>query len=551
LTGLVYSYTRFSDPRQAAGHSSERQMAYAARWANEHGLLLEDKLSLRDEGLSAYHQQHIKSGALGVFLAAVEQGRIPQGSVLVVEGLDRLSRAEPIQAQAQLAQIVNAGITVVTASDGKQYSREHLKANPMDLVYSLLVMIRAHEESDTKSKRVIASIRKQCEGWMTGTYRGVIRNGKDPLWVQRIDNEWRLIPDRVNAAREAIALYKRGHGATSIIKKLQEAGLSLTGGGPQTLQIYRLIKQRALRGYKELEIDGETFRLPGYYPPILSESEWLELESIANGRARRQGKGVVPHILTGLGITMCGYCGRAMVGQNIGTRRKHDSDPIKDGYRRLHCTSNSHGGCSVWGSTSVAPFERALMTYCSDIVNLQALYGADRSAGPLAALTHARQQLVDVATKLERLTDAMLASSEEGVPLTFAKRARELEAEQQRWEAAIQTAERDLSAQARTDITGVDEAWKSLVQGVEAQDHDARLQTRQLVADTFERIVIYHRGVRPGPEGKGPMDMMLLAKGGAARLLRIGRDGALIMAESLEPSQNEKKPSHPARDGRA
>lgn len=28
-----------------------------------------------------------------------------------------------------------------------------IKAQPMDLVYSLLVMIRAHEESDTKSKR--------------------------------------------------------------------------------------------------------------------------------------------------------------------------------------------------------------------------------------------------------------------------------------------------------------------------------------------------------------------------------------------------------------
>lgn len=230
---------------------------------------------------------------------------------------------------------------------------------------------------------------------------------------------------------------------------------------------------------------------------------------------------------------MCGYCGRAMVGQNIGTRRKNDSDPIQDGYRRLHCTSNAHGGCSVDGSSSVAPFERALMAYCSDIVNLQALYGADRSAGPIAALTHARQQLAEVVTKLERLTDAMLASIEDGVPLTFAKRARELEAEQQRLEATVQAAERDLTAAARTDIKGGDEAWKRLVDGVEAQDHDARLQTRQLVADTFERIVIYQRGVRP-TEDKGPMDMMLLAKGGTARLLRIGRDGKLIMSESLE-----------------
>jgi hypothetical protein len=142
--------------------------------------------------------------------------------------------------------------------------------------------------------------------------------------------------------------------------------------------------------------------------------------------------------------------------------------------------------------------------------------------------------LADVSTKLERLTDAMLDSSMEGVPATFAKRARELEAEQLQLQAAVQSAERDLTAAARTDIKGNDTAWKQLADGVEAQDYDARLQTRQLVADTFSRIVIYQRGVRPTPEGeKGPMDMMLLAKGGTARLLRVDRRGKLIMAESL------------------
>ncbi|SFU68274.1 Resolvase, N terminal domain [Paenacidovorax caeni] len=164
----VYSYLRFSDAKQADGYSTERQTAYAEAWAKEHGLQLDAELSMRDEGLSAYHQTHVKRGALGVFLAAVEIGQVPKGSVLVVEGLDRLSRAEPILAQAQLASIINAGITVVTASDNKVYSRERLKANPMDLVYSLLVMIRAHEESDTKSKRVRDAIRRQCTGWQAG-----------------------------------------------------------------------------------------------------------------------------------------------------------------------------------------------------------------------------------------------------------------------------------------------------------------------------------------------------------------------------------------------
>lgn len=53
--GLVYSYLRFSDPRQSAGGSTDRQIAYAAKWAAEHNLELDTRLSLRDEGLSAYH----------------------------------------------------------------------------------------------------------------------------------------------------------------------------------------------------------------------------------------------------------------------------------------------------------------------------------------------------------------------------------------------------------------------------------------------------------------------------------------------------------------
>ncbi len=533
MSGVVYSYMRFSDPRQAAGHSSERQAAYAAKWAAEHGLQLDESLSLRDEGLSAYHQRHVKSGALGVFLAAVEQGRIAPGSVLVVEGLDRLSRAEPIQAQAQLAQIVNAGITVVTASDGKRYSREHLKANPMDLVYSLLVMIRAHEESDTKSKRVTASIRRQCQGWLDGTYRGLIRNGKDPVWLRLVAGKWEFIPERVEAARAALAMYMRGYGANRIIEKLTEMALSLTEGGPQSLQIYRLINQRALLGEKELSIAGEAFCLPGYYPAMLTPVEWDDLRQVASGRGRRKAFGPVPHILTGMGITRCGYCGRAMVGQNIGTRSRLADGRIQDGHRRLHCTSSSHGGCEVAGSTSVAPFERALMSYCSDVFNLQALYGNDRSAMPRALLAKLRTEAADVGAKLDKLTDAMLASSDEGVPITFARKARELEERQGEIQAEIAATERELASSVRTGVDGAEQKWRELADGVEAQDVDARLQTRQLVADTFERIVIYHKGMVPDEIPPGQMDLVLLAKGGVARMLRIARDGTLVNAETI------------------
>ena len=536
--GLVYSYLRFSDPKQSTGSSTDRQLAYAEKWASEHGLQLDSSLTLRDEGLSAYHQQHIKSGALGVFLRAVEDGRVPHGSVLIVVGLDRLSRAEPIQAQAQLAQIVNAGITVVTASDGKAYSRTRLKENPMDLVYSLLVMIRAHEESDTKSKRVKASIRRLCEGWQNGTYRGRVRQGHDPEWIKETEAGWEIDPERAAAVRRAVELYVQGHGGKGIVQRLDAEGLRLysTTRVNVTTQVYRVIKMPQLAGIKPVSLDGEEYQLKDYYPAVLSADEWTELQRVAAQSGRRRVKGDLPHIITGLGITVCGYCGRPMSGQHLATKKRLPDGRIRDGYRRLLCASAAAygGGCAVFGSTSVAPVERAIMSYCSDIVNLQALYGADRSQIPRAQVVAARQEVDQISAQLDKLTDAMLASADEGTPAVFARRARQLEVDLAAAHARLQTAELDLAGAARTDISGADAAWRALAAGVEAQKIEPRLQARQLVADTFERIVVYARGVHPDPDASErdyKIDLVLIARGGVARLLTVDRQGYWVAGE--------------------
>lgn len=44
----VYSYLRFSDPRQASGISADRQLQYAQSWAAARELELEQSLSLND-----------------------------------------------------------------------------------------------------------------------------------------------------------------------------------------------------------------------------------------------------------------------------------------------------------------------------------------------------------------------------------------------------------------------------------------------------------------------------------------------------------------------
>lgn len=523
--GMVYSYLRFSDPRQATGHSVDRQAEYAKSWAAARGLTLDESLSLRDEGLSAFHQRHIKQGALGVFLKAVDEGRIPVGSVLVVEGLDRLSRAEPIQAQAQLAQIINAGITVVTASDGREYNRERLKAQPMDLVYSLLVMIRAHEESDTKSKRVKASIKRLCEGWVTGHYRGLIRNGGDPRWVQLVDGAWQLIPERVEVVRFAIEKYREGYGADRAYGMMQERGLDASYIGISPQQIYRLVKLVALKGAKEISIDGEDYLLEDYYPRLLSDAEFDELQLLRSQRSRRRGKGAIPGIVTGIGITYCGYCGTSMTAQNVMHKVRPDGT-LTDGHRRIMCMSYmSKGGCDVAGSCSVAPVERAVMSFCSDQMNLLRLQEPVGADGNLQhGVTESRKQVIDLESQLGRITEALALGEGDGVlPITFLRKARDLEEQLTAARAKLHQAERELAGIAARQRPADARLWSDLAAGVDAQDVEARDKVRQLMIDTFDRIVIYMRGVVPEGRKAWYIDVLLISKAGQRRWLRVER----------------------------
>ena len=527
----VYSYLRFSDPKQAAGSSVDRQTEYARRWAAERGLELDAALSMRDEGLSAYHQRHVTQGALGIFLQAISAGRIAAGSVLIVEALDRLSRAEPILAQAQLSQIIGAGITVVTACDGKEYGRERLREQPMDLIYSLLLMIQAHKESETKSVRVRAAIRRQCEGWIAGTYRGIIRNGKDPAWVRWTGTAFELVPERAEAMRAAIAQFRAGEGGYRVLQALGEKGLKLTEAGSSSANFYKSLRLPALMGIKRIEVAGEAFELHDYYPRILSDAEFGDLQHLADERHRRRGRGEIVGIITGLNLCYCGYCGNAMVGQNLMHRARADGT-LNPGHRRLLCCGYSHGNrCPVPGSTSIVPVERAVLAYCSDQLNLSALLSGDgRETALRAQLAALRAEIGDTERQISRVTEAMLA--DDAPPAAFARKARELESTLAALSAEASATENALAALARTETPALAETWASLADRTHAMDRDARLKVRQLVADTFARITIYHAGSNLKTDGPHPIEVQLIAKTGRTRTLYVNRKtGAFTAAE--------------------
>ena len=57
----AYSYVRFSTPQQAAGASLQRQTEKAAKYANEHGLVLDTELKMTDLGVSAFRGKNVNA----------------------------------------------------------------------------------------------------------------------------------------------------------------------------------------------------------------------------------------------------------------------------------------------------------------------------------------------------------------------------------------------------------------------------------------------------------------------------------------------------------
>jgi DNA invertase Pin-like site-specific DNA recombinase len=104
---------------QLKGDSRRRQLEASRAYVEANGLTLADDAQLEDIGVSAFRGANVRDGALGQFLEAVEAGKVPRGSHLLVESLDRLSREQVKIALSLFLRIGQAGITLITLMDGK------------------------------------------------------------------------------------------------------------------------------------------------------------------------------------------------------------------------------------------------------------------------------------------------------------------------------------------------------------------------------------------------------------------------------------------------
>ncbi|WP_334150941.1 recombinase family protein [Hyphomicrobium sp.] len=359
----AYSYLRFSTPEQGQGDSRRRQLQLAEKYAAKHGLVLDDELRMSDEGVSAFRAKNVRQGALGKFLEAIDDGLVAPGSFLLVESLDRISRANPWDAMPVFQQIINADVSIVTLQDERVWSRDELANNPFRIFESLMVMIRAHEESATKGRRVRdaweAKRRKAAETPLTA---------RGPSWL-RLDRtktppKWRLIPDRVRVVRRVYRMAARGIGQHSIAHTLNQEGVPTFGRGKLWHRSFvkKLLESEAVVGVytphtQSHDVTGRRVRTPGepvpnYYPRIIDDDLFNDVQAMRlGGRRQPSPKGTrrPTHMLAG--IARCGLCEEAMTRVYKGP---------KGGKPKLVCTKAKVGaGCS-YQAVNVEDVERAI-----------------------------------------------------------------------------------------------------------------------------------------------------------------------------------------------
>lgn len=355
----AYSYLRFSTPEQMQGDSYQRQTSLAAEYAAKHGLELDTELTFQDLGVSAYRGKNAEQGRLSDFLDLVENGTVPKGSYLLVESLDRVSRTTPRKAVRILERICEPGVNVVTLSDGKVYNEENLDSDGgMSLIMSVLIFIRANEESAMKSRRLKAVLGGTAPaGSCLGEAQGDLR-ALPPSWL-RLDREtgtYHVIEEKAALVRRIFAMAANGYGLLRIAKILTDEGVPLLGNGKHWYHttIRHITGNRAVLGEYQPHIlewvDGKKVSHPVgepimLYPPIISEALFDQVQSVRGGKYqdqmetwenRKRGRGSV-NVFSGLCI--CARCGGTMTMQN-----KSRGDGAE--YRYLVCVNARYGrGC--------------------------------------------------------------------------------------------------------------------------------------------------------------------------------------------------------------
>jgi DNA invertase Pin-like site-specific DNA recombinase len=326
----AYSYIRLSTPEPARGDGLTRQSVRAAAWAKTQSLDLDHELTFRAPDVSAYRENNAAAGGvLATFLSAVEDGRVPRGSYLVLERLDRISRQVVRRVARTLEDICEAGINVVDLEDGgRVHNIETLDTDQCALIMMVIRFQRASAESVIKGQRVRAAYNSKRElareqpSLPLGCPRIPFTTSL-PGWLRWDDRAacFTLIEERAEVVRGIFEAAKGGMGQHAIAHDLNKREVAVFGKAERWHRSYiaKILRNRTVLGefHPHLREAHNGKRKPldpisGYFPPVIGCETWSAVQArlaTTQARGRHANRGI-PHLFVGL--LRCALCGGGM-----------------------------------------------------------------------------------------------------------------------------------------------------------------------------------------------------------------------------------------------
>lgn len=275
--GQAYSYIRFSSKKQEQGDSVRRQTELAEQYARANNLILSDK-NFQDLGISAFKEGNRPS--LGDMLEAIEKGQIEQGSTIIIESLDRLSRRGIDVTQQIIKSILQNNVFIASLVDGLLLNRESTN----DLVSVIRIALAAdlaYKESEKKSQRLRETKGQQRQRALNGE----VINKILPFWLQRKEDKY-VFSEKLDTVKRIIELRRKGLGTNKIARTLNDEGHKpLRSAGWNHTTVGKTINSVALYGaYQTSETtkDRKVILLDiieNYYPAVISKDEFILLQS--------------------------------------------------------------------------------------------------------------------------------------------------------------------------------------------------------------------------------------------------------------------------------
>ncbi len=424
-TPRAYAYVRFSSSKQKDGDSIRRQLESARDYCKRNKIFLDER-EFTDFAKSAYRRSNIKKGsALSAFLALVDSGEIASGSYLLIETVDRLTRADVYSAVTLFGSILQKGILIVETAKNQVYNEKSLTqfAAMLSIMSSTLV---AFDESSKKALRSAANWdRRQTNAREFAT--PLTRECPRWLRVSEDGKKYEVLQDKVRSIQFVFELRKSGLGATAIARKCNELKLSVPGKGDiwHLSLVNRLINNAALIGqYQPYKVNESGRRVPHgdpipyFYPSVISTALFNAVQQINNKSKEfpKKRDSAYRNFLQGLLFCSCG----ASLHRKLKSRLDLD-------YSRYYC-SRSNLNATKCPSVDCRRIEDTVIFFMSEeapgLVSLD-----DFSDKLLDAENSARESIKKIDAQISLLLNLVQAGKAEDTPASILQRISDLERE--------------------------------------------------------------------------------------------------------------------------